>query len=273
MSFIARIRSASQNLFRKTKKDEALDDEVRGYVDLLAEEKRRKGMNPEQARRAARIESGGIEQVKEDVREARAGAWLDSLLQDLRYAARMLRKNPAFTAITVLTLALGIGASTAVFSLVNTILLKPLPYSDAEKIVMPVRLAPPTLNLGYEEINWGLPESQLLIHQSKAFQSVGVLKNDSFNLTAAGEPALLDGVRVSAGFFPTMGVSPVLGRTFTTDEDQPGHEHETVLSYRLWLDKFGGSRDILGRSVQLNSSSYTVVGVMPPGFVFPRGEH
>jgi predicted permease len=272
MPILSRITNYLRNILAREKTDHDLDDEVRSYSDLLAQEKMREGISPQEARRKAILELGGIEQVKEQVREARAGAWLDSLLQDLRYATRMLRKNPGFTAITVLTLALGIGASTAVFSLVNTILLKPLPYSDAEKIVMPVRLAPPTLNLGYEEINWGLPESQLLIHQSKAFQSVGVLKNDSFNLTAAGEPALLDGVRVSAGFFPTMGAAPVLGRAFTTDEDQPGHEHETVLSYRLWLDRFGGDPNILGRSVQLNSSAYTVVGVMPPGFVFPRGE-
>ena len=272
MPMLSRISNYLRNIFAREKADRDLDDEVRSYSDLLAQEKMREGMSPQEARREAILELGGVEQVKEQVREVRAGAWLDSLFQDLRYAGRMLGKNPGFTAISALTLALGIGASTAVFSLVNTILLKPLPYSDAEKVVMPVRLAPPSLNLGYEELNWGLPESQLLTHRSKAFQSVGVLKNDSFNLTRAGEPALLDGVRVSAGFFPTIGVAPFLGRTFTAEEDQPGHERETILSYRLWLDRFGGSTGILGRSVQLNSSSYTVVGVMPPGFVFPRAE-
>ncbi len=272
MSILSRIGSGLENLFRKTRIDRDLDAEVRSYADLLAQEKMRAGLTPEEAGRRARIDLGGIEQVKEDVRDVRAGASLDSFLQDLRYGARMLRQDPGFAAIAILTLALGIGASTAVFSLFNIILLEPLPYGQAEKIVMPIRLVPPSLNLGYEEINWGLPESQSLIHQSRAFQSVGVLKNDSFNLTGVGEPALLDGIRVSAGFFPTMGVAPALGRTFTAEEDQPGQEHETILSYRLWLDRFGGSRDILGRSVQLNSSAYTVVGVMPRGFVFPRAE-
>ncbi len=272
MPMLSRMISFLRSIFARQQNDRDLDDEVRSYAELLAREKIREGLRPEEAHRSARIELGGVEQIKEQVRDGRPGAWLEALLQDLRYGARMLRKNPGFTSIAVLTLALGIGASTAVFSLFNTILLKPLPYSDAEKIVMPVRLAPPSLNLGYEEINWGLPESQILIQQSKAFQSVGVFKNDSFNLTGAGEPALLDGIRVSAGFFPTMGVAPVLGRTFNAEEDQPGHEHETILSYRLWLDRFGGSPAILGRSVQLNYSAYTVVGVMPPSFVFPRAE-
>ncbi len=229
-------------------------------------------MSTEKALRAARVELGGIEQVKEQSRDARAGASVDSLLQDLQYGARMLRKNPGFSAIAILTLALGIGASTAVFSLVNAVLLKPLPYPNSQQIVFPWRQPPAGLNLGYNEMPWGRPDFLFFAHESKSFQSVGAFKSDSFNLTGSGDAARLDGLRASAGFFPSLGISPFIGRTFTAEEDQIGHEHEVVLSYSLWRDRFGSDTQILGRLLQLNRESYTVIGVMPPGFVFPRGE-
>jgi putative ABC transport system permease protein len=197
---------------------------------------------------------------------------MGTLLQDLKYGLRLLRKSPGFTAVAVLTLALGIGASTGVFSIVNAVLLKPLPYPHAEQIVIPWRQAPPTINLGYSEYPWGLTEFRRMQADSKTFQDLGAFRSDFFVLSATGDPVRLDGMRVSAGFFPALGVQPVLGRAFTNEEDQAGHEHVVLLSYSLWRDHFGGNPDILGRAVELNGEAYLVTGVMPAGFAFPRKE-
>jgi putative ABC transport system permease protein len=197
---------------------------------------------------------------------------MTTLLQDLKYGLRSYFKSFGFTLVALLTLALGIGASTAVFSVVNGILLKPLPYPDSEKIVFPWRLVPAGVNLGYSEIPWGMPHFQLFLRDAKTFQNLGAFKSDSFNLTSSGEPMLLEGLRASSGFFPALGVTPAFGRTFTPEEDQPGHDHVAILSHQLWLDRFSGDRGIVGRPIELNGDSYTVIGVMPAGFVFPRAE-
>src|SRR5579862_9809539 len=193
------------------------------------------------------------------------------MLQDLKFAARTFRKSPGFTLIAVATLALGVGASTAVFGVVDAVLLKPLPYPEAERIVFPWRLAPPQLNLGYPYVPWGLDAFHLFERESKVFESLGAFKSDSFNLSGSGEPMVIPGMRASAGFLPALGVAPSLGRFFTREEDRPGSEHEVVLGDRLWREQFRGDPNILGRAVRLNSQNYIVVGIMPAGFAFPRG--
>ncbi|MBZ5505888.1 MAG: ABC transporter permease [Acidobacteriia bacterium] len=197
---------------------------------------------------------------------------MSTWLQDLKYALRIHTRASSITPVAVLTLALGIGASVAVFSVVNAILLQPLSYPEAEKIVIPWRLVPPGLNLGYDEFPWGLHDFRLFLNESKTFQSLGAFKSDSFNLTGSGEPTVMEGLRVSTGFFSALGISPGWGRTFTMEEDQPGHEHEVILSYAVWQSQFGGRTDILGNTMDLNGEAYTVVGVMPSGFAFPRAE-
>jgi predicted permease len=261
-----------KSLFRRNKIESELAEELHAHVERETEKLVNRGLPREEAHRRARLSFGGIEKVNEECREARGIYLLETSLQDLRYAARTLRKNPGFMAVIVLTLALGIGASTAVFSIVNSVLLKPLPFPAADRIVFPWRLAPRGIQLGYVEIPWGRPEFLLLSKESKAFQFLGAFKSDSFNLTGSGEPVRLNGIRASAGFFPALGVEPKLGRFFSAEEDTTGNEHVVILSDSLWREQFGGDPAIIGRLVELNASAYTVVGVMPAGFSFPHAE-
>jgi predicted permease len=211
--------------------------------------------------------------VKENCREQRSGFWLEALRADARFALRMLRKNPGFTLVAVLTLALGIGATTAVFSVVNTILLKPLPYPNPDQIVMLWWKAPiSSTQFDADRFPWGKRDFLHVSQASKAFQFLGAFKSDFFNFAGSSEPVRLDGLRASAGFFSALGVVPALGRAFIPEEDQPGREFEVILSDQLWRDSFGADPGILGRAITLNSASYTVIGVMPRGFSFPHAE-
>ncbi|MFL6387941.1 MAG: ABC transporter permease [Terriglobales bacterium] len=197
---------------------------------------------------------------------------MENLWQDLKHGAYIYAKSPLFTAVAIITIMVGIGASTAVFSVVDTILLKPLPYTNPDSIVLPLRQVPHGLNLGYSEIHWGRIEFQFFLEHAKAFRELGAIKADTFNITGAGDPVRVPGLRVSSGFFPVLGISPALGRIFVGSEDQPGHEHEVILSHQLWRQRFNSDKSILGHSVDLNGDAYTVIGVMPSGFVFPRAE-
>jgi putative ABC transport system permease protein len=193
-----------------------------------------------------------------------------SLLEDLKYGLRIHAKTAGLTTMAVLTLALGIGACTAVFGVVNAILLRPLPYSESEKIVIPWRLAPRGMELGFDQIPWGANQFQLFLRESRSMADLAAFKSQSFTLTGIDDPKLLEGMKVSAGFFSALGVSPIMGRTFAQEEDQPGREHEVILSHELWRDHFGASEHLLGLPLELNGEAYTIVGVMPPGFAFPR---
>ncbi len=194
---------------------------------------------------------------------------LADLLHDLRYAARMQRKNPAFTVIAVIALALGIGANTAIFSVVNTVLLRPLPYKDPERLVMVWEDAsrhgyPRDTPAAANYVDWR--------DQNQVFEGMAAIADISFNLTGAGDPERLEGRRVSATLFPLLGVEPQIGRVFTAAEDQPGSQHVVLLSYRLWQRRFGGDPNIVGKPLTLNGESYIVVGVMPASFQFPTSD-
>ena len=192
--------------------------------------------------------------------------------ENFRYVLRGFRSRPGILLAATLTLAVAIAICICVFSVVDAVLLKPLPYPGAERIVFSWRLVPAGHDVGYDVIPWGLPDVRRFWRESRSYDALGAFKSDSFNLTGNHEPVFVEGVRASAGFFPALGIQPLLGRVYSPDEDTPGHEYEVVLGYRLWQNRFNGDRNILGQAINLNGQAYTVVGVMPEGFDFPRVE-
>jgi putative ABC transport system permease protein len=262
---LSRMTSFLQNTLGERRNDRELDDEVREYAEMLAEEKMRAGMNPDEARRSARIDLGGIEQVKENVREVRAGAWLDSLCQDLRYGARMLRKNPGFTAIAVLTLALGIGANTAIFSVVDAVLLRPLPYANPQQLIV---LRETTQSVGPHSPSY--PDFLDWRKLSKTFGQMAAINNREFNLSGIAQPENVSGYSVSTNCLSMLGVRPFLGRDFLPSEEAPGTAPVALLSYALWQSRLGADPNASGKSITLDGRSFTIIGVLPPNLRLPE---
>src|ERR1043165_2739076 len=192
---------------------------------------------------------------------------MTALFQDLRYGARILMKQPAVTLVAVVTLALGIGANTAIFSLVNGILLRPLPFREPDRVVRLIQASP---NLGLA--TWGVSQADFAAYreQNRSFESLTLFTNGGANLTGEGEPERLTVTNVSADFFKVFGVNPVLGRTFREGEDSPGKNGVCVISYGLWQRRFGGDQHIIGKTLILNNTPTEIVGVMPADFKFPR---
>jgi putative ABC transport system permease protein len=253
------LRALFQTLFRKKQTEQQLDDELASYLAETTSENIRRGMTPEDALQKARRDLDGMEQVKENVRDVRVGVSLDILMQDVRYAIRSLRKNPSFAAIAILTLALGIGANTTIFSVVNGVLLKPLPYPQPERVV--------TIWENHPTIGRLLTAAPANFYdwreQNHTFEKMAALDPYSdLILTGEREPHRLIGADVTADFFPLFGVRMALGRSF-----QAAEPNVVVLSHSAWLKYFGGRRDIVGSQVRLNDTGYTVVGVLPRDFV------
>ncbi len=262
MPALTRIKSTLRSLFRKEELDLDLDDELQNYLDELADEKIRAGMSPEKARRQARIELGGVEQVKERVRQNRLGASLDVLAQDLRLTFRVLGKNPGFAAVAILTLAIGIGATTALFSTVNAVLLQALPFEEPDQLV-----------LGRKTINGqqGGAVSRLdyfdYRERCRSFENLAALTGMRGILTGGSEPRRVRGAYVTWNLFPTLRVSPAAGRLFLPP-DEKGEAPVVVISHALWQSLFAGSPDAVGGAIKLDGRPLTVVGVMPRGFRF-----
>ncbi len=264
------LRFSLRALFRRNVMEAELEQEVRFHFEQAVEKNLRAGMSREEAMRRARLTFGGHEQVKEDCRQARGTGALESFWQDIQYGFRVHRKSPGFFIIAALTLALGIGASTAVFSVVNTILLRSSPYPNAQRVVVPWRVAPIGSAWNTGNFPWGDREFVQLSKTSTAFQNLGTFRKDNFNLTGSANPEYLEGVRASSGLFATLGTAPILGRTFTAEEDRPGQALVVVLSHRLWKSRFGGDPSVVGSTIHLSGLPYTVIGVMPADFTFPN---
>src|SRR5262245_3964286 len=248
---------------RRGKVERQIDAEMRFHLEMETEENIRRGMSEEEARRAALMSFGGVEKTKETYRDIARFRRLEDLWRDLRYGARMLLKNPGFTLVAVLALALGIGANTAIFSVVNTVLLRPLPYYDPQRLVWVAEV------VHGEEIN-GVADYIHWREQSKAFDHLVAFTPGSVYLTGRGEPEQLDSIRATANLFPALGVAPQLGRAFTTEEDHPGAAPVVILSHAFWQRRFGGDPAIIGQSLTLDGRSRQVIGVAPPGFKFIR---
>ncbi|MGB6880059.1 MAG: ABC transporter permease [Candidatus Acidiferrales bacterium] len=247
-------------MWRKRRADAELDEEVRGYAEMLADEKVTKGVETRQAQREAKMELGGVEQVKERTREVRAGHFLETLWQDLRYGARMLRKNPGFTIVAVLTLALGIGANTAIFTVIKDVLLQPLPYDHPENLIEIWNTYLPTVPLGGlspgDFADWRRAVTKVSDMAGYAWVQQGA------NLTGDGDPQRLEISYATSNLFPMLGVKPAAGRLFLPEEDRPGSGPIVILSHRFWQSRFGADPGVIGRSVTLDGLQYSIVGVL-----------
>jgi predicted permease len=252
--FPLRLRS----IFAKGKSDDELSSELEFHLQNQIEENIAQGMSPEESRYAALRELGGLEQIKEECRESRGVNWFEHALQDLRFAVRTWRRNPGFTLVLVMTLALGIGANAAIFSLVNGILIQPLPYPHSEQLVNAAYTGP-------------VPEGAFVGFQQrvKNLEIAAYSMGSGFNLRSEGNTVRISGSQVSSNFFPLLGISPLMGRVIQPGDEVPGADRIAILNYGIWQARFGGDPHIVGRWITVDEIPRQVVGVMPADFTFP----
>src|SRR5438552_344914 len=263
VSFIARLKG----LLRKEQLDRELDDELRSHLDMRTADNLAVGMSSEAARLDAQRRYGNTTLLKEDTRAVDIIGWLDECARDFRYALRMLQRSPGFTAVAVLTLALGIGANTAIFSVVDAILLRPLPYPEPERLV---RVWESSIKHDSPR-NVVNPLNFLDWHDhAQSFESMAAISGLMTNLSSQGRPIAVQGMQVTPEFFSTLRVPPLLGRTFIAEDGIPGHERVVILSYDLWQRQYGAEPKIIGAKIDVDSAPYTVIGVMPRDFSYPR---
>jgi predicted permease len=267
MNSWSRIRSWLGAMLRRSRMESEMDAELRFHMEAYTKDLERIGAAPEEAQRRARLEFGGIERAKEECREARGAKIMETLVQDLRFGMRMLRKSPAFTIIAVLTLALGIGANSSIFSAVESVLLRPLPYKDPSRLVVIWSDLHRQRGPIHEWTN--VADFNDWRAQSKTFKDMALFDTWGPTLSGKGEPVLLNGAAVTYAMFSMLGVAPALGRDLTPEDDRPNGPHVALLSDSLWRHLYNASPSVLGQTMNLDGVGYTIVGVMPPGFEPP----
>jgi predicted permease len=267
---ISRLTSLWRNLFHTARVDQEFTEEIQAYLDMLTGEKIKQGLTPQEARRNALIELGGVEQVHEKVREIRMGHFIETAWRDVRFGVRALVHSPVFSIVTVLSLALGIGANTAIFSVVNGLLLRPLQYPESERIVDVWHTPPQQSFPGLDKFSVSPANYLDWKSQSSVFEQMAVYGYAGMSLSTSDDPLPLISATVSSDFFSVLRSNAIQGRTFTPDDEQPGRNQVVVISQGLWQRAFGANPNIIGQTLTLNSRSFTVVGIMPPRFEFPR---
>ena len=269
MVHLRRMIAKLRVLLTNKRVEEDLAREVASHLTLLADDFERRGMSREAARLAARRAYGGVEQAKQTHRDERSLLWIEQTVQDLRYGLRMLSRSPGFTITAVLTLALGIGACTAIFSLVNAVLIRSLPYGDPGRLVY-LYTPNPQFKLPAEIFGPAYADFYDLKRDSHSFQDMTAFGQSVFSLASQGAAERVSAARVDGDFFRTFQSTPELGRAINPDDNQLGHEKVAVISHALWQSRFGSAGDVLHRSLLLDGKSYQIVGVMPPGFEYPH---
>ena len=259
MSVWPRLRSWTVAMLRRTRMEREMDEEMRFHIEAHAAHLVSQGVPQQEALRQARLEFGGMALTKEECRDAVGVSFLETLLQDVRHGVRTMLRTPTFAVIAIVVLALGIGANTAIFSVVDAVLLRPLAYRDPGRLVTilmngegPVAVA--------NYIDWR--------DQSHSFAATGAADYWSPNLTGVDSPEHITGLKVTQSLLPMLGVDPMLGRLFVEGEDKEGADREVILSYQLWQRRFSSDRNVLGKPIVLDGNAYVIVGVMPQGFQF-----
>lgn len=268
MKHLRRIFLRFYLLFASSKVEAELAREIGAHLAFLEDDYRRQGMTPEDARRAARLACGGVEQAKQLHRDERAFQELGQILQDTRYTLRQLCRSPGFALTAILMLALGIGATTAIFSIVEGVLLRPLPFPDPDRLVVLGDVLEGSHCVSCAQSSVTAPDIRNYMRDTQSFSHLGGYRQRLFELSGTGSPAAVSATRMSGEVFAALGVPPLLGRTFTQQEDEE-QQQVAVLSYGMWRSRFHGDANVLGSKILLYRKPYTVIGVMPRDFEFP----